>query len=267
MTCMKRHALALLFFAAFASGQSSTPSDERAKRVIAGAIAALGGDKFLAMEDRVETGRAYSFYNDRLSGLSIARIYTRYLTIDPAKSGQELGLRERQSFGKNEESATVFREDSAANITYRGPKALPQQDFERYRETTLRNILYIFRQRMKEPGLTFESRASEVVDRMPCEVIDIVDARNQVVTVYFHQVTKLPVKQVFLRLDPKTKERIEEVTRFDRFRENGGIQWPQQVTRERNGDKIYQVFAETVAFNQNLTDDLFSINTIPTKKK
>ncbi len=33
------------------------------------------------MEDRVENGRAYSFYNDRLSGLSIAKIYTRYVTV------------------------------------------------------------------------------------------------------------------------------------------------------------------------------------------
>jgi hypothetical protein len=265
---VKRFALAVMFVAAFASSQSSTTAaDERAKRVIAEAVAALGGDKFLAMEDRIESGRAYSFYNDRLSGLSIAKIYTRYLTPDPARSGQELAVRERQSFGKDEVSAVVFREDGAANITYRGPKALPKEDFERYRESTLRNVFYIFRQRMKEPGLTFESRGSEVVDRLPCEVIEIIDAQNHVVTVYFHQVTKLPVKQVFTRVDPKTKDRIEEVTRFDRYREDGGIQWPRQVTRERNGDKIYQVFAESVVFNQNLTDDLFSINTAPTRKK
>ena len=52
---------------------------ERGKRVIDEAVAALGGDKFLTMVDRVESGRAYSFYRDRLTGLSVAKIYTRYL--------------------------------------------------------------------------------------------------------------------------------------------------------------------------------------------
>ncbi len=247
-----------------AMAAAETPAGAKGKKVVDDAIAALGGDNFLQMQDRVETGRAYSFYRDDLSGLSIAKIYTRYITVNPTKSAHELGVRERQSFGKNEDSAVVLREDGGANITYRGPKAIPMEEFERYRETTLHNIFYILRQRLHEAGMEFESRGSDVVDRMPVEIVDIIDAENFVVRVYFHQVTKLPVMQSFSRLDPKTKDRDEEVTRFDRYRDNHGIQWPQQITRERNGEKIYQIFAETVSFNQDLTDDLFSISATPT---
>ena len=53
---------------------------ERGQRVDRRAVAALGGESFLQMQDRVETGRAYSFYRENLSGLSLAQIYTRYLT-------------------------------------------------------------------------------------------------------------------------------------------------------------------------------------------
>ncbi len=244
---------------------AQTPGDARARKAIDDAVAALGGDKFLQMEDRVETGRAYSFYRERLSGLSIAKIYTRYLTVPPAKSGEELGLRERQAFGKNEDSAIVFREDGGANVTYRGSKAMPKDDFERYRETMLHNVLYILRQRLQEPGLTFESRGSDVVDHLPVEVVDIIDSLNRSTRVYFHQTTKLPVRQTWSRLDAKTKERDEEVTIFDRYRDIQGIQWPQQITRERNRERIYQIFSESVVFNQDLTDDLFS--TEPKRKK
>lgn len=261
---MMNRFLTSLLFAAISL--ADTPAAARGKRVIDDAIAALGGDKFLQMEDRIETGRAYSFYRDRLSGLSIAKIYTRYLTVNPAKSAHELGVRERQSFGKNEDSAVVLREDEGANITYRGPKALPREDFERYRDSTLHNIFYILRQRLREPGMEFESRGSDVVDRLPVEVVDVIDGENFTVRVYFHQTTKLPVKQSFSRLDAKTKERDEEVSRFDRYRENNGIQWPQQITRERNGEKVYQIFADTVTFNQDLTDDLFQITPIAKKK-
>jgi hypothetical protein len=259
-------ALASQFIAPSLCAQGHAESDARAKRVIDEAVAALGGQKFLDMQDRVESGRAYSFYNDRLSGLSIARIYTRYLVVPPSKSGEELGLRERQAFGKDQDTAVVFREDGAANINWRGAKDVPQEQYERYKDSTFHNIFYILRQRLKEPGLIFESRGSDVMDYQPVEVVDVIDSENRVVTVYFHQSTKLPVAQKYFWRDPKTKDRNEEITRFARYRDNGGIQWPQQITRERNGDKIYQIFAESVTFNQDLTDDIFSL-TGPARKK
>src|SRR5689334_16081933 len=135
-------------WAALAAGQAQTAADARAKLVIDDAVAALGGEKFLNMQDRVETGRAYSFYHDGLSGLTIAKIYTRYLTVPPEKSGQDLGIRERESFGKNEETAAVFREDAASNLNWRGAKAVPKDEFDRYRDSVLRNIFYILRQRL-----------------------------------------------------------------------------------------------------------------------
>src|ERR1700730_4615940 len=245
---------------------AETPEGARGKKVIDEAIAALGGDKFLQMQDRVESGRAYSFYRDNLSGLSIAKIYTRYLTVNPTQSAYELGVRERQSFGKNEDSAVVLREDGGANITFRGPKPIPVEEFERYRDTTLHNIFYILRQRLHEPGMDFEFVGSDVVDRVPVDIVDVIDAGNFTVRVFIHQSTKLPVMQSFSRLDPKTKDRDDEVTRFDRYRDNQGIQWPQQITRERNGDKIYQIFADSVSFNQDLTDDLFTIGPLSKKK-
>jgi hypothetical protein len=259
-----RPIIVFLMLAAFSAAEPSAAT--RGKKIIDDSIAALGGDKFLQMQDRVESGRAYSFYRDNLSGLSIAKIYTRYLTVNPTKTAHELGQRERQSFGKNEDSAIVLREDGGANITYRGPKPLPVEDFERYRETTLHNFFYILRQRLHEPGMDFEYVGSEVVDRVPVDIVDVIDSENFTVRLFIHQTTKLPVKQSFSRLDPKTKDRDEEVTRFDRYRDNQGIQWPQQITRERNGDKIYQIFAESVSFNQGLTDSLFAIPDAARKK-
>jgi hypothetical protein len=246
----------LLIFAAVALGEQQ---DQRAKKVIDDALAALGGEKFLAMQDRVESGRAYSFYRDELTGLSVAKIYTRYLTVTKGKSGDELGVRERQAFGKNEDSSVVFTEKAGWEITWRGAKEVPKDRFDRYRDTTLRNIFYILRQRLNEPGLIFESRGSDVFENQPVEIVDVIDSKNRVVTVYFHQSTKLPVRQVYSRRDATTRERDEEVTRFSRYRDVGdGVQWPHQIMRERNGEKIYEIFSESVAVNQDLTDDLFS---------
>jgi len=239
-------------------GQSIGSSDARAKKIIEDAVQALGGDNFLNMEDRIESGRAYSFYREQLSGLSVAKIYTRYLTVAEGRTGQDLGLREKQAFGKAEDSGVLFREDGAWEYTYRGARIMEEDRVARYKDSTLRNIFYILRQRLHEPGMIFESRGADVILNVPVEIVDITDSENRVITVYFHQSTKLPVKQSWSWRDPKTKERNDEVTTFTRYRDTpGGVQWPYQIERQRNGEKVYEIFSESVTINQNLSDSVF----------
>jgi hypothetical protein len=230
---------------------------DRGKQVIDEALAALGGERFLAVKDRVETGRAYSFYREQLTGLARAKVYTRYLGKAPAG---KLAQSERQSYGKDEDYAVLFVADNAYQITYRGAKPLQAQRFQRYLDNTRRNIFYILRHRLNEPGLTFEHQGSTVWQNTPVEIVDITDADNTTVTVYFHRSTKLPIRQVHIRRDPKTKERDEEVQIFSKYRDVGnGVQWPFNILAERNGEKVYEMYSESVAINQSLTDDLFAL--------
>jgi len=233
--------------------------------VVDDALAALGGQKFLNMQDRIETGRAYSFFHDQLSGLSVARIYMRYIPVAPDRTGTDLGIQERQAFGKKEDYYVLFRQEGAWEVTFRGPKELEKDRIQRYRDTTLNNFFYILRQRLHEPGLIFESRGSDVIENLPVDVVDITDSQNRVVRVYFHQTTKLPVRQSWVWRDPVTKERDEEVTRFSRYRETNGIQWPQQMLRERNREKTYEIFSESVTVNQGLADALFTVPNAETR--
>jgi hypothetical protein len=82
-----------------------------------------------------------------------------------------------------------------------------------------------------------------------------------VTTVYFHQITKLPVRQVFYRRDPKTKDRNEEITLYTKYRDvGGGVQWPYAIERDRNGEKIYEIFSDSVELSdKKITDNLFEL--------
>lgn len=230
---------------------------ERGKRLIEETVAALGGENFLHMQDRVESGRAYSFYRERLSGLSIAKIYTRYLVRPEPPEPGFLGVREREAFGKKEDSAVLFVEGQGYDVTFRGARPLPDDVIERFRETTLRNIFYILRERLGEPGLILEGRGSDVVENQPVDIVDITDADNRTVTVYLNQSTHLPARQQTNRRDPKTRDLNEEVTRFASYREVNGVKWPYSIVRERNGEKIYQMFSDSVEINKGLSDNLF----------
>ena len=233
---------------------------QRGKRVIDQALAAMGGERFLQMQDRVEAGRAYSFYREQLSGLSLAKIYTRYLIRPEPPVPGFIGVRERQAFGKNEDSAVLFTDGNAYDITFRGARPLPAPLQERFRETTLRNIFYILRQRLGEPGLTFTSKGADVLDNRSVEIVEIADADNRVITVYFSTVTNLPVRQVTIRRDPATRLPIEEVTLFSKYRDvGGGVMWPYDVQRQRDGEKIFEIYSESVVINRDLKDNLFTL--------
>ncbi|MBV9505687.1 MAG: hypothetical protein JO323_11860 [Acidobacteriia bacterium] len=235
--------------------------EERGKRVVYEALAALGGDAFLHMEDRVETGRAYSFYNERLSGLSLAHIYTRYVVPAPG----QIGLRERQAFGKDQSNSVLFTENGAWEITFRGARPLEDRRYDNYKDSTLRNIFYILRQRLREPGIEFYSQGADIVENLPVEIVDITDADGRTVTVHFSQTSKLPVRQSFKRRNPDYKDFDQEAMLFAKYRDiGGGAKWPFDIRRDRNGEKVYEMYSDSVEINKDLKDDLF---TLPTNLK
>jgi hypothetical protein len=245
----------LLVLSCCAAAESS---QDRAKRVVQECVAALGGDRFLQMTDRVEDGRAYSFYHEQISGRSIARVHTHYLP-DIKDTANTLAVEVREYFGKHQESSVLFRQNDAFELTFRGARPVTTERFNRYKETTLRDVLYILRVRMQEPGMILESRGADVLDNRPVEIVDITDAQNRTTTVYFDQVDKWPVRQVFYRRDPVTKERDEEITTYTKYHDIGGVPWPLDVHRERNGDKIYEMFSDSGKVNEGFKAEMFML--------
>jgi len=195
-----------------------------------------------------------------MSGMSRAKFYVRYLTKPEPMQPNFVGLRERRTFGKKEDVYIVYNETGGFEITYRGAKPLPAETVSQYKESLFHNVLYTLRMRLGEPGLIFDSGGAEIHENQPCEVVDIIDSDNRQTRVWFHRSTKLPVKQRWEHRDPKTKMRIEETTIFDKYRDaGGGVMWPLVVRRERNGNRNFEMFADSVQVNQGLGDELFTL--------
>ena len=257
-----KKAIAILTAAWLAAvcGSAAETAQQRGKRVVYEALAALGGDAYLHMEDRVESGRAYSFYREQIQGMTVAKIYTRYLAPVPGKLSQ----REREVFFKNESDVVLFTEENAWEITFHGAKPLEAKRYATYKDGVLRNIFYILRQRLNEPGMDFYSRGADLYENRPVEIVDITDADNQTVTVYFNQLSKLPERQVFKRRNEEYKDFDTEVSTFANYHNVNGVKWPISIRRERNGDKIFEMYSDSVEINKDLKDDLF---TLPSKAK
>ena len=173
----------------------------------------------------------------------------------------EILVDERDSFGKEERSgASLFIGGKGYEITYRGARPVAAETNTRYRDSVTHNLFYVLRERLHEPGMVFEDRGSEIVDNVPVNVVDITDPDNRTVTVYLHHLTHLPMRQVYYRRDPKTNERNEEITIWGKYRDvGGGVMWPFDTQRLRNGDRIFQMYSDTVEINKALPGSLFSL--------
>lgn len=217
---------------------------ERGRRVIHECIQALGGDAFRQMPGILETGKAFRFYNDNLTGLGPAKIYTKYL-IEPA-AGQTLREVQRQVLGRNDDETVLLSGKEGWDVTYRGAEEIPAERMEQFRETTLTNIFYILRARLDEPNATLFAQGADVVENQPVEVVDYYDAENRNVRFWIHSSTWLPVRQLVKRWDPAIKDRREEMTHFTKYREAGnGVMWPHETERDRDGEKVYQLIADS----------------------
>jgi len=97
------------------------------------------------------------------------------------------------------------------------------------------------------------------------EIVDLTDAANQTVTVTFDQDTKLPLREVYRRRNAQFKDFDTDATMFTNYHGAGhGVQWPTNVRRERNGEKTFEMYSNTVDVNKNVADSLF---TVPEKAK
>jgi hypothetical protein len=250
-----RRIVAIALALAGLAGAQETRQD-RGKRVVMEGLKALGGDAYLRMENRVESGRLYSFYREQISGLSVATIYTRYL----APVAGKIAVQERESFGLHQdEGAVLLTEEGGWEWNYHGVRTMEPDRYKTFVDSTLHNILYIMRQRLQEPGMSFYSEGADVYEREPVEMVDITDADNFTVTVYFSQITKLPIRQVSRRRNEQFHDFDTEVTSFGKYRPVGGIQWPYDVWRERNGDKVFEMYSESVEIDKNLKSNLFTL--------
>jgi hypothetical protein len=247
--------LALLAVTALESQKAAPPN--KAKDVVDQAVKALGGERFLNMHTRHEAGRIYAFFHDQMSGFDVANIYTQYLDDKDIKGVQ---VRERQVLGKKQDYSYLYLADQAFDITFRGARPIEDERWQRYARSTTNDILYWLRYRYDEPGMQYDYIGNQVLITNHVDVVDITDANDKTIRVYFDYNTKLPVRESFTWLDTETRERNDEVTDYDKWRDAGdGIMWPFTIERARNGYKFYQIFANKVEINAELPDGIFDL--------
>lgn len=250
-------------------GQTSTPAPSsptspvaqanalKARTLLDEAIAALGGQAYLNIQDISQQGRTYSFHMGQptSAGLEFWRFY-KY----PDKDRYELT--------KQRDVVELYNGDKAIEITYKGAQNQDAKDAASYRKRRPYALDWVLRHWLTQPGVALFYEDQTVAEGKTVDQITIMNAQNDAITIYLDVDTHLPVKKSFSWRDPTDKQRNVEEESYDSYRPTQGIMTPYTVTRYYNGDMSNQRFLSAVQYNQNLSDSLFdpSQTSLPKKK-
>jgi hypothetical protein len=222
-------------------------SAAKAKQILQEAIVALGGNTYLNVHDSTCTGRLGQFdHSGELTGFGHFIDYE----VPPDKERQE-NLPKRNII-------EIYNGDKGWDLDRGGVSEAPQVDLVDFVEGNKKDLDNILRYRIHEPGMIFRYAGPDVVDLKQVDWVELVDSDNRTIRIAIATATHLPVRKVVDTRDPKTRRKSEEIDYYSNYHPLEGIQTPFQITRERNGIKIFQVFFDKCDYNTNLPESLFT---------
>ena len=222
-------------------------SAAKARQILAEAIQALGGDAYLNVRDVTCTGRLGQFdHSGELTGFGHFIDY------------QQPPLKERQENLPKRNIISIYNGDQGWELDRGGVADAPRADMEDFKEGVKRDIDNILRHRIHEAGMTLRYGGSDIVDLKQAKWVELVDSDNRTIRIAFADRTHLPIREVAESRDPKTQMKSEEIDYYANYHPQDGVQTALQLTRERNGIKLFQAFFDKCEYNTGLSDALFT---------
>jgi len=251
-------AAAIALFGAFSVAPQVAPAQDdqflmpdqsaaKAKAIINQGIEALGGAAYLNLRDSTCTGRIGTFdHSGQLTGFGQFIDYT----IPPFKDRQE-NLPKRNIID-------VYSGDKGWELDRGGVSEAPPTDLADFQENVKKDLDNILRHRIHEPDMQFRYGGPDVIDGWKADWVELVDSENRTIRIAFLSNTHLPVRKVVDTRDRKTQMKGQETEYYSNYHPISGIQTAYQITRERNDIKIFQAFFEKCDYNTNLSESLFT---------
>jgi hypothetical protein len=222
-------------------------SAAKAKQILQEAIVALGGSSYLNVHNSTCTGRIGQFdHSGEVTGFGHFIDYE----VPPDKERQE-NLPKRNII-------EVYNGDKGWDLDRGGVSEAPQVDVVDFVESNKKDLGNILRYRIHEPGMVFRYGGPDIVDLKQVDWVELVDSDNRTIRIAIATATHLPVRKVVDTRDPRTRTKSEEIEYYSNYHPLEGIQTPFQVTRERNGIKIFQVFFDKCEYNTDVPDSIFT---------
>jgi hypothetical protein len=228
------------------------PGDPRARLLLQQMVTALGGSGWLAIRDSVAQGRTASFFQGNPTE-QLTEFQQLHLAPD----------QDRIELNKQHDVIEIFTPKVGVEITFKGRQYLPQaavDDVIRRRAHSIEAIGHVW---MKDPTSIFFYMGTELVGRRQADIVRIVNAQNDNVTLDLDTETHLPLRRTFRWRNATYKDFDEDSEEYDTYQTVQGFPTPFNVTRYHNGELVAQRYIVHMDYNVDLDPALFDPAGVP----
>lgn len=222
-------------------------SAAKAKQLLRQAIETLGGNAYLNVKDVTCTLRLGQFgHSGELNGFATVMDYEKPPDKDRTENLPKRNLIE------------VTNGDKGWVLDRGGVSDAPETTLAQAADNQKKDIDNILRHRLNDKDIIFRYAGPDLVDLKEVDWVELVDKDNRTIRIAIAKSTHLPVRKVVTTRDPNSRLRTEEVEYYSLYHLIDGVMTPFQITRERNNFKVYQAFFDKCDYNTNLSDSLFT---------
>ncbi len=222
----------------------TTHGQSRPTQVIDQMITALGGQVFLDVKDIHTTGRFFGFSRGELSSGDLFSDYIKFPDMERVEFG-----------GPKNKSIQINRGKEGSKVE--GKKDPEQQspgEVEEFLKGFKTSLDYVLRFIVNDRQTTIQNLPTEVIDFKRTDVVELRDPAKNRIRFYIDRETHLPVRMQVRRSDD-AKLREEQYANWHKFQ---GVMTPLFVSRYTDGVKTMEIRAETVTYNSDLPEKLFT---------
>jgi hypothetical protein len=244
----------VLFFMILPSGAAQNPdtllpeqSAAKAKQILQQLTDALGGARYLNVRESDCEGRLARFgHNGELTGYTNFKDYWGY----PDKN--------RTDYSKKGVIINLYNGDKGWTLDRGGVSELPAPAVADFQELVKKDINNLLRFRIKEPDMIFRYGGQDIVDLKTVDWVEITDPELRTFRLAVDRSLHFFVRTMIITEDQTTRERSVETSIYSNFQPIEGVRTPLQITSDRDGRRISQVFFTSCRFNPGLGDDFFT---------
>ncbi len=243
--------------AAFAqAAQNPNANSQQARAKLQAMLAALGGPRWLSLQNTYTNGRVSGFYQGKPTG----EITDYYSWRTP--TGEQ-----RAEYGKKHDDVVIFSGNKCWEATYQGKKPLPQDVCSDYWRSNSYSIDVALRVWMNDPRTIFIDDGQTLSERYLTDQVTLINASNDSMTIQIDAETHLPRSRTFQYRDPVYHDLDTEREEYDNYHLIDGFPTPFSITRFHNGDITSQRYLYKAGYNVPLPSDAFNIDAVATRIK
>jgi outer membrane lipoprotein-sorting protein len=255
---IRASAVALAFFLAGASvvarAAAQNPdtllpeaSAAKGKQILQDLIAALGAAAYMEIKESDCEGRLARFgHAGELTGYTNFKVYWRY----PDKN--------RTDYAKKGVIINLYNGDHGWTLDRGGVTELPAPEVADFQEQAKRDINNLLRVRLKEPGMVIRFGGTDIVDLKTVDWVEIVDSEQRNFRLAVDHSSHLLVRSIVTIQDETRQDRSVLTNIYTNYQLMEGAYTPLQITSDRDGRRVSQVFFTFCKYNAGLPDDFFT---------